>query len=154
MKKRHPPNPFSLTPEESPGLLLWKATTLWRRRIAAALEAVGLNHASFVMLATLAWAEGAGLEPTQSTIVRMTKLDKMTVSKGVRSLEEEELVARKPHPADERAKRVELTEQGRALIRDAVPLVETADKAFFGRLNRSEREQLLTLLSKLGESDE
>jgi hypothetical protein len=37
----------------SPGLLLWRATLRWQRRIVAALKPLGLTHVQFVLLASL-----------------------------------------------------------------------------------------------------
>jgi MarR family transcriptional regulator, organic hydroperoxide resistance regulator len=34
-------------PADSPGLLLWRATLEWQRRIFAALKPVGLTHVQF-----------------------------------------------------------------------------------------------------------
>ena len=72
--------------EESSGFLLWQVTTMWQREIKKALEDVELSHASFVILASLLWFEEQNVEITQTTIINHTKLDKMTVSKNLKSL--------------------------------------------------------------------
>jgi hypothetical protein len=50
-------NEMSIHPsaEESPGFLLWRVSTLWRRAIEAILKPLGLTHPQFVVLATTAW---------------------------------------------------------------------------------------------------
>ena len=72
--------------EDSPGLLLWQTTTLWQRRIKRTLESYEISHAQFVIMAILLWFEEQQLEETQTAIVNVSKLDKMTVSQALKKL--------------------------------------------------------------------
>ena len=61
-------------------------------------------------------------------IVKLTKLDKMTVSKALKKLVDRELVKREEDQTDTRAKTVTLSHKGKALINKLVPIVEKNDK--------------------------
>ena len=77
--------PFGFkTPEDSPGFLLWQTNTTWQRLIKKPLEQHNISHAQFVIMALLLWFEGQNTEVAQVDIVRMSKLDKMTVSKSLK----------------------------------------------------------------------
>lgn len=137
--------------EESLGLLLWQGTTLWQRRIRAALEPYGLAHAQFVILAILLWCEVQGIVPTQITLVKFSKLDKMTVSNVLKKLTERGVTMRVVSQ-DTRAKDVRLTTEGRTLAKTLVPLVEGVDAAFFGQLDHQDQQTLLRILGILTRS--
>lgn len=130
------------TPNASPGFLLWQVTTLWQRAVKDALEPFGLSHSGFVILASLLWFKEQGSETTQTTIIDHTKLDKMTVSKSVRTLQQKGLVARMEHATDTRAKRILLTEAGESLSKEALKAVEGVDGEFFSALSEAEKEAL------------
>ena len=136
-------------PEDSPGFLLWQTTVTWQRWIKTALEPYQISHAQFVILALLLWHEENNLQPIQSKISNKTKLDKMTVSKSLKKLAADNLVARNEHTHDTRAKTVKLTRQGRQLIKKLVPLVEGIDHEFFSLIKAAEQRTLCKLLLKI-----
>ena len=135
--------------EESSGFLLWQVTTLWQREIKKALEDVELSHASFVILASLLWFEEQNVEITQTTIINHTKLDKMTVSKNLKSLVLKGFVKRFENENDTRAKTIVLEIQGKEMAIKAVKIVEKIDRDFFGKLQIEEKLQLNQLFIKL-----
>jgi DNA-binding MarR family transcriptional regulator len=120
--------------DDSPGFLLWKLTTLWQQRLSAVLDAHGITHTQFVILASLRWFEEQAEPPTQSHLAEHTHMDKMTLSKAIRKLEEAALVRRRASPSDSRAVTVAFSARGRRLIKDAVTEIEEADARFFSRL--------------------
>lgn len=136
-------------PEDSPGLLLWQTTITWQRLIKQALEPYGISHAQFVILANLLWFEEYKEETTQIAIARMSKLDKMTVSKSLKKLVALGLVKRHEHQQDTRAKSVKLTKKGKALAARLVPIVESIDEKFFGRISCKDQKNLISLLNFL-----
>src|SRR5579862_5148053 len=73
-------------PEHSPGFLLWQTTVTWQRLIKNALDPYDISHAQFVVLAVTLWFEEKKQNPTQILIARLSKLDKMTVSKSLKKL--------------------------------------------------------------------
>ncbi|MFD2264919.1 MarR family winged helix-turn-helix transcriptional regulator [Lacibacterium aquatile] len=119
-------------PEESPGLQLWRASMVWRRKIEDALAAHDLTHPQFVLLATIGWSLTAGPGLSQIELSRIVGLDANTVSQVVRGLEAKGLILREATKG--RAKRLLLTDLGAVRVRETVPVVEAADAAFFGRL--------------------
>ena len=129
--KRAPPLPTRLAgPAESPGFLLWKISNAWQRRQRMALQAFGLTHSQFVVLATATWF-GAEEVLTQARIAQLSGIDPMTTSQVLRTLETAALIQRVDHPKDPRAKSITVTRAGRDLARKAVVVVEDTDAAFF-----------------------
>lgn len=136
-------------PEESTGFLLWQVTNLWQREIKKALENYGLTHSQFVLLATMYWLETNKQNCTQIVLSNHTKIDPMTTSTVLRTLQKKDLVLRKEHENDTRAKTVELTASGQETIKMAIQKVEQFDKVFFGKLGYQStefNEKLLRLL--------
>ncbi len=136
-------------PEDSPGFLLWQTNIIWQRQIKKALESHGIAHAQFVIMATLMWFEAHHYDTTQISIVNWSKLDKMTVSISLKKLVALGYVNRIEHETDTRAKRVSLTEQGKAMVRTLVPIVEDIDHRFFGHASDKEQKSLIEILRKL-----
>ena len=136
---------------QSSGFLLWQVTTIWQREVKQALEDVGLSHSGFVILASLLWFEEQKKIITQTTIIDHTKLDKMTVSKSLKSLEKEALVMRAEDKTDTRAKTITLTKKGKVLTMEAIKVVEKIDDTFFSKLNKDEKSTLNQLFIKLNQ---
>jgi len=136
-------------PEDSPGFLLWQTTVTWQRLIKKALDAYGIPHAQFVVMAVLLWFEEHQERPTQIAIARLSKLDKMTVSKSLKKLVSLGYISREESQQDTRAKCVRLTVAGKDLASRLVPVVEKIDETFFGPLGQDERQGLIRFLNKL-----
>lgn len=132
---KSPDNIFSVDrAEDSTGFLLWQVTNLWQREIKKALEKYGLTHSQFVLLASIHWLILNKQEVTQILLSTHTKIDPMTTSTVLRTLQARGLIQRQEHSKDTRAKTVGLTENGRKITKQAVKTVETFDKAFFAIL--------------------
>jgi len=139
-------------PEDSPGFLLWKTTMTWQRAIKKALDPFDITHPQFVILAILLWFEESEIIPNQVLIITQSKLDKMTVSKSIKSLALKELVARDEHPEDTRAKSVCLTKSGIKLAKKLVGIVESIDAKYFGILNKQDQKNFVQALGKLSQT--
>lgn len=149
-KSRHIKSPFGFEkPEDSPGFLLWQTTITWQRLIKNALEPFDIAHAQFVIMAILMWFEEHNYDTVQVSIVNWSKLDKMTVSKSLKKLVAQGLVNRAEHKVDTRAKRVALTDKGRALIGTLIPIVESIDAEFFGKISKKDEQILIAILNTL-----
>jgi DNA-binding MarR family transcriptional regulator len=135
--------------EDSPGLLLWQTTTLWQRRIKKTLESYDISHAQFVIMAILLWFEEQQLEETQTAIVNLSKLDKMTVSQALKKLLSSGMITRVEHAQDARAKSVSLTRDGKTRIQQLIPIVEAIDSQFFGGLSSNQQASLTDTLNTL-----
>lgn len=150
MKKSE--TPFNVeTPEESTGFLLWQVTNLWQREIKKALEAYDLTHSQFVLLASTLWLTIQNEDVTQVVLSNHTKIDPMTTSTVLRTLQAKGLLKRQEHATDTRAKTVKLTEEGEKIAQLAVKTVEKFDLDFFESLGGNLTDfnkQLIALLTK------
>ena len=126
--------------EESSGFLLWQVTTLWQRGIKKALERIDITHPQFVLLASLLWLTKQKDYVTQIDLSQHSKIDPMTTSTVIRTLERKELIKREAHLTDTRAKSILLTEKGIAITRRAVKVIEKFDSAFFQELGSKTKE--------------
>jgi MarR family transcriptional regulator, organic hydroperoxide resistance regulator len=146
-------NTFSVEKaEDSSGFLLWQVTNLWQREIKKALEVYGLTHSQFVLMASIHWLMLHNQEVTQVILSNHTKIDPMTTSTVLRTLQQKGLIQRQEHLTDTRAKTVELTEDGKEIIKKAVVTVEQFDKQFFSLLGDKTsvlNSHLLTLLRQI-----
>jgi DNA-binding MarR family transcriptional regulator len=136
-------------PEKSPGLLLWQTTIIWQRLVKNALESYDISHSQFVILAITLWFESKNQNPSQTDIIQLSKLDKMTVSKALKKLVGNNLIKRSEHKEDSRAKSVLLSKKGKELILTLIPIVETIDHDFFGTLKKTDRECFMSNLLAL-----
>lgn len=145
-------NTFSVEKaEESSGFLLWQVTNLWQREIKKALEEYDLTHSQFVLMASIHWLTLHKKEVTQIILSAHTKIDPMTTSTVLRTLQKKDLIQRQEHLTDTRAKTVALTEIGKKVIKKAVVTVENFDKYFFSKLGKKMNELNIYLLKLLKE---
>lgn len=135
--------------EDSPGFLLWQVTTLWHRAIKKALDEIDLTHPQFVLLASLLWLSKTKESITQIDLSHHSKIDPMTTSTIIKTLLRKELVERREHHTDTRAKSVTLTESGVAISRQAVEIINKVDIDFFATLSTNVKDFNGSLLNLL-----
>lgn len=146
-------NTFSVDkPEDSSGFLLWQVTNLWQREIKKALEEYGLTHSQFVLMTSIHWLILHKQEVTQIILSANTKIDPMTTSTVLRTLQQKGLIQRQEHATDTRAKTVELTEQGKEIVKKAIVTVEEFDRRFFATLGEQTSQFNSQLSALLGQS--
>jgi len=134
--------------EQSPGLLLWQVTNRWQAAQRATLKPFGLTHVQFVLLVSLTWLHST--EPvTQRELSEHAATDPMMTSQVLRTLENNGLIRRLPHPRDARARALEVTAEGRALANRAVVAVESCDRTFFAALG-DRKPGFVAALARLG----
>lgn len=122
----------------------------WHSMIKKELKKMNLTHPQFVVLASLAYLLQDSDEVTQVMISKLSGIDVMTVSQILNLLEKNDLVKRKEHSKDTRAKAVILNKKGEEALQKAVPLVEKIDEIFFEKLDTNE-EQFKHFLARLNE---
>jgi DNA-binding MarR family transcriptional regulator len=145
-------NTFSVEKaEESSGFLLWQVTNLWQREIKKALKPFGLTHSQFVLLASSHWLTLHKQQVTQVALSNHTKIDPMTTSTVLRTLQQKSFIQRQEHLTDTRAKTIELTDEGKTVIKKAVVAVETFDTEFFSLLGSKTTELNKNLITLLGQ---
>ncbi len=122
--------------EENPGFLLWQVSTLWSRSTSIALKPFGLTHPQFVILATIDWLSDKGV--SQEKIERHIVLDSKPTSHLLRSLQVKGLI----EPSH-----TQLTTAGAEMLAKALPVVESADAAFFASIDLKNSKIISTLLT-------
>lgn len=85
----------------------------------------------------------------QRDLVRATLMDKVAVNRACKVLEERGLVLRRPNDRDGRSHHLELSEAGRAMHTEMMPLAFSIERRVFGDLSDAERRQFVQLLSRI-----
>jgi DNA-binding MarR family transcriptional regulator len=85
----------------------------------------------------------------QVSLASKAVVDASTIKDVVHRLEQNKAVKRKQSSVDKRMKIVELTETGRKLLRDSVPLANIAADKLLAPLTERERQQLLKIIAKI-----
>ena len=134
--------------KKSTGLLFIRAYHKWHRLIKNKLRTIDLTHPQFVVLTILAALLRQQEWVSQTDIARFSDMDVMTVSQIIHLLVKKGLIMREVHPKDSRANIILLTDTGLQKVNQALPLVESIDQAFFGKLENN-TETLNQLLIEL-----
>jgi DNA-binding MarR family transcriptional regulator len=139
------------------GRLLWQVTTRWRAAVDRAVAPLGLTHAQYTLLGSLYGLSRSGTRPSQRELADFAGLEPIYVSKLVRALEGAGLVVRTEHPTDPRALQLTLTDQGTAVIREAVTVVHALQEELTapigGIAGPRNRDLIRTLQALLHPSD-
>ena len=135
------PESLELTPtvakvidETCIGTSVQRAARSLSRLYDAAFRPLGLTGWQFSLLMNLA----RPTPPTVNELAEALALDASTVTTNIKLLERRGLVAVQVDDADRRARRVTLTDEGRALLTQALPRWEEAQKASVERLSQIE----------------
>jgi MarR family transcriptional regulator for hemolysin len=140
LKKQETPDasPFKhAQADDSAGFLLWKITALWQKKLACVLGVYGITQTQYAIMASLKWFE--------THLAEHTKIDKMTLSKAIRKLEETRLIRRTQSSSDNRATNVAFTAHGKKVIQAAVVAIENADDEFFSSLTEKQLDTYKSL---------
>jgi DNA-binding MarR family transcriptional regulator len=128
---REAPKAVAAPPEALLGYRLWQVHYAWHRHIERHLEAVKLTHLQYVLLAATSHLLNDRQPPTQIGLAKFTRLEKMMVSKNLRALERQGLIARHPHPQNSRANEIGLTARGWRVLGEAFAAAAAAHGSFF-----------------------
>ena len=107
----------------------------------------GLKIPEWRVMAVLGEVESA----TQRELVSSTAMDKVTVNRATKALDDRGLVGRAPNKADGRSHHLALTEEGRALYEEIVPLALAIEEQLVSVMGAGEAEKLSETLKKLGQ---
>lgn len=114
--------------------------------IATAYHALfGLRIPEWRLVAVL--AEGG--EMTQLAIGRVTRMDKVTVSRAAIALVERGLAARSPNKDDQRSHHLSLTAAGKRLYDEVAPMAISIEHQIFEGFSRDELAVLRGMLERL-----
>ena len=135
--------------EASPGYLFWKAFHAWQRHMRASLDPLGITQVQYSILATASYLASNTDSVSQQDVANQLSMDKMMVSDVVKTLERRSLLSRQRSATDGRAFVIELTREGKSLLKQATPAVESVDEKFFGVLTKKARRRLMESLAEL-----
>lgn len=99
-------------------LHMQRAARALARRFDEALRPVGLTNGQFSLMMSLNRPE----PPRMGDVAQLLALDRTTLTANLKPLERRGLVTSGADPADRRSRRLALTDDGRALLAEAVPL--------------------------------
>ncbi|MBD0271251.1 MAG: winged helix-turn-helix transcriptional regulator [Acetobacteraceae bacterium] len=111
----------------------------------ACAERAGLAVSEWQVLSVL--ARSGDLSATD--VARQAAMDKVKVSRAVRSLLERRLLRRAEDRRDRRVRRLAITALGRRTQTGMVPLVHALESEMLGPLSAEERDRLRAALSRL-----
>ncbi|WP_417743812.1 MarR family winged helix-turn-helix transcriptional regulator [Salipiger sp.] len=129
-----------------PGHLIRRMHQISVSAFAAETKAAGVDLTPMQFAALCMLWENPGIE--QATLAGLVAIDRPTIGGVVARLEARGLLERGVSPSDRRARILNLTEAGAALLREARPLVQRAQDAMLGELAPDERDTLVALLLK------
>ena len=92
---------------------------------------------------------GEGAAMTAQAVCEATAMDKVSVSRAIRALDERGLVIRARNKQDRRASDVSLTPDGQAIYAEVAPLALDYEQKLLAAFSDEERDQLMRLLDKL-----
>jgi DNA-binding MarR family transcriptional regulator len=131
--------------DRSPSHLLHRALQRALDLYAHTAGADTVSQRQYAVLSAVAADEGL----TQSTLVKVTGIDRSTLAELVARMIGKGLLERERSSADARAKAVRLTEAGRTAMDAAAPRAAEADAALLKLLPSGKRNGFLTALSKI-----
>ncbi len=92
---------------------------------------------------------GERAESTQRDLVSLTAMDKVTVNRATRTLEDRGLIERTPNHFDGRSHQLALTETGRELYGQIVPLAQDIEQQLEQALDPGDAQKLEEILGRL-----
>jgi DNA-binding MarR family transcriptional regulator len=114
----------SVSENATPGFLVWRLSMKWRVAVDRAVGPLGLTHAQYSLIASLYSLNRGGRRPSQRELADHTGLEPLYVSKLARALETAGRLDRTRDPADPRAVRLTLTDDGREIALHAITVVQ------------------------------
>lgn len=132
--------------EDLPGHLIRRMQQLAVATFAAETQAAGfdLTPVQFAALNTL--ERNPGIE--QATLAALIAYDRVTMGGVISRLEARDLLERCVSKTDRRARTLNITDRGRAVLRTVWPVVRRAQDTMLAKLDPDERETLKALLKK------
>lgn len=105
----------------------------------------GLKVPEWRVMAVL--GDSGGL--TQRQLTRLTMMDKVAVNRACKELEERRLARRLPNAEDGRSHLLELTDEGRAMHGEIMPLALEMERRLFATFTEDERTTFRMLLARV-----
>jgi DNA-binding MarR family transcriptional regulator len=131
--------------DESLGYLVNRAARLMAGELAERLRPTGVGIGQWAVLLFLWSRDGV----TQAELARVVAIEPPTMVRTVDRMVRDGLVTRKRDASDARVSRIFLTDRGRALRDELVPIAVAVNDTTLKRLTPSEGRTLRRLLAKL-----
>ncbi len=125
--------------------LLHRAGQCADEMFAVSVGEAGLTPRQFAVMMAIANSE----EPSQTTLVEVTGIDRSTMADIVRRLTSRGLVQRRRTRRDARRYAVRLTDKGETALRQAEPAARTTDEKILAALAPTQRDLFLKSLSRI-----
>jgi DNA-binding MarR family transcriptional regulator len=130
--------------EQSLGRLVKRAEQAMLRSKTAALKPVGLTLAQYVALAELELKPGI----TAATLARACFVSPQAMMILLKSMEQQGLIARRPHPRHANVLELHVTEVGREALHAGRTYVAPVEKRIFAAFSKQELEMFGVFLSR------
>lgn len=127
--------------DKSPGFLLWQVSTLWSSASSAVLKSFGVSHPQFIILVTIDWLKDQ--EASQEAIARHIILEAKPTSHLLRSLQVKGLI--EPSFITDKKSNYRLTIAGAEILEKVLPVIATADAAFFASIDLKSSKMVTTM---------
>ncbi len=111
----------------------------------------GLKILEWRVMAVLGDAKDGTGRLTQRALTEATLMDKVAVNRACKVLEERGLIARAPNARDGRSHLLELTDDGRAIHREVMPLAQATESELFADFTIDEQMKFRELLHRMRE---
>ena len=122
-----------------------RAARVLARRYDEALAPLELTNGQFSLLAMLAGNREIGMQALADAL----GMDRTTLTAAIKPLERRELLSLEPDPLDGRARRIQLTREGLAMLRRAIPLWQEVQNAMVDMVGPGDAERLRADLLQL-----
>jgi MarR family transcriptional regulator, organic hydroperoxide resistance regulator len=135
--------------EDSPGYLVNRLARSMAGRLAERMRPAGVGIGQWAVLLFL-WARDG---MSQAELSRVVAIEPPTMVRTIDRMVRDGLVTRVADAADGRVSRIQLTDRGRALRDELVPMAIAVNEATLARLSERERAAFKRLLTKLIDGD-
>lgn len=127
------------------GFLLKDVSRLYVARFEQRASAISLTLNQCKALAELERNEGV----SQARLAELTGVDPMAMVRILDRMESDRLIERRPDPADRRARRLYLTEEGKPLVAEVWRMAEQTRAELFAGIGKEDRLVFMRVLGQL-----
>ncbi|HMR17498.1 MAG: SRPBCC domain-containing protein [Confluentibacter sp.] len=123
--------------KDSPDYFLWQVFSDWQGKKNLLIKAYNITSAQLTLLTAIYWLIQSKQDAIQTAVAEAAKMDKMTTSTVLRTLQKKGLITRKEHAVDTRAKVVSLTNKGLEITVNALQRVNSFNIHYFSALGET-----------------
>ncbi|PHQ24866.1 MarR family transcriptional regulator [Marinobacter guineae] len=128
-----------------------RVTRRWRKMLDERLKDLGVTQARW---STMVYLEKGGEGLTQRELASLMAIENPTLVRLLDSLEQQGLIERRPCPNDRRARRLHLTDAGRAFMNDLSGRAEVLREEMLEGISDEEIECTVKVFHKILENAE